>query len=245
MRSVTPFGPERHVGYAILMGVRLTKMGHSCVRLEDHSFTIVIDPGVLTEPEAVQGADALFITHEHFDHLSEERIARAARAKPGLPVWTCAAVAAKLDGLPLRVHTVGHGDAFAVGGMSVQVHGEHHAVTHPDRPPVANVGFLVNDAVFHPGDAFTLPETAVATLLLPASAPWLKVTDMIDYVRAVRPDRAYSIHEGLLNEHGLNLVDSVLADLAAAPEGPPTSPSAAGWQPADIRRLTPGQFVDL
>ncbi|MGE5290268.1 MAG: MBL fold metallo-hydrolase [Micromonosporaceae bacterium] len=210
--------------------MRLTKMGHSCVRLEKDAVTVVIDPGSLTEPEAVRGADALLITHEHVDHLSEERIASAAKANPGLAVWTCGAVASKLDGLPLRLHTVGDGDTFEIGGFAVQVHGEYHAITHPDHAPVPNVGFLVDDEVFHPGDAFTLPPKAVRTLLVPASAPWMKVPEMIDYVRAVGPQRAYSIHEGLLNEHGLSLVDGVLADLAG---------------PRDVRRLAPGESVDL
>jgi L-ascorbate metabolism protein UlaG (beta-lactamase superfamily) len=205
-------------------------MGHSCVRLQKDAVTIVIDPGSLTEPDAVRGADALLITHEHFDHLSEERISSAAKANPGLAVWTCGAVASKLEGLALRLHTVGDGDTFEVGGFGVQVHGEFHAITHPDHAPVPNVGFLVDDEVFHPGDAFTLPPTAVRTLLVPASAPWMKVPEMIDYVRAISPQRAYSIHEGLLNEYGLRLIDGVLADLAG---------------PRDMRRLTPGESVDL
>lgn len=210
--------------------MRLTKMGHSCVRLEKDAVTVVIDPGSLTEPAAVRGADALLITHEHFDHLSEERIASAAKANPGVEVWTCGAVASKLEGLPLRLHTVGDGDTFEIGGFAVQVHGEYHAITHPDHAPVPNVGFLVDGEVFHPGDAFTLPPTAVRTLLVPANAPWMKVPEMIDYVRAIRPQRAYSIHEGLLNEHGLSLVDGVLADLAGS---------------RDFRRLAPGESVDL
>lgn len=225
--------------------MRLTKMGHSCVRLEKDSFTIVIDPGSLTEPEAVAGVDALFITHEHPDHLSEERMAAAAAANPGVPVWTCRAVAARLAGGRLRVHTVGHGDSFEIGGFSVQVHGERHAVTHPDLPPVANIGFLVDNTIFHPGDAFTLPATAVRTLLVPASAPWLKVTEIIQYVREIQPARAYSIHEGLLNEHGLGLVDDTLAGLARQPEPPDAAARATAWHPADIRRLAPGTSVDL
>jgi L-ascorbate metabolism protein UlaG (beta-lactamase superfamily) len=219
--------------------MRLTKMGHSCVRLEKDAVTVVIDPGGLTEPEAIRGADALLITHEHFDHLSEERIASAASVNPGLAVWTCGAVATKLEGMPLRLHTVGDGDAFDIGGFAVQVHGEYHAITHPDRPPVPNVGFLVDGEVFHPGDAFTLPPTGAGTLLVPASAPWMKVTEMIEYVRAAAPRRAYSIHEGLLNEFGLGLVDGVFADLAASPAG-----EEAGLR-RDFRRLAPGESVDL
>src|SRR3712207_9224528 len=82
-------------------------------------------------------------------------------------------------------------------------HGELHAVVHPEIPRVANVGFLVGGVVFHPGDAFTVPSEPVATLLLPVHAPWSKIAEVIDYVRAVDADQAYAVHDGLLNDPGL------------------------------------------
>lgn len=51
------------------------------------------------------------------------------------------------------MHVVGAGDALTVAGFDVQVHGEWHAVIHPDVPRMPNVGFLVDGLVFHPGDA--------------------------------------------------------------------------------------------
>ena len=232
--------------------MRLTKMTHSCVRLENDGFTVALDPGALSETGAADGADAIFITHEHFDHLDEQRLASAARSAPGVQLWTCQAVAAKLEGIGVPVHVVGHGDAFDVGGLSVQVHGERHEITHPDQPPVQNIGFLISGpstasggstaspaaehTIFHPGDAFTVPAAPVGTLLTPANAPWLKVPEVIEYVREIGPQRAYAIHEALLNDAGLGLVDGVMAGLAA---------ERGGDRAAEIRRLPPGQSVDL
>jgi L-ascorbate metabolism protein UlaG (beta-lactamase superfamily) len=79
-------------------------------------------------------------------------------------------------------------------------------------PRIQNVGFLVDGLVFHPGDAFTLPGAPVDTLLLPIYAPWSKVAEVIDYVRAVKPGRAVPIHDGLLNDAGLALVDGLLGE---------------------------------
>ena len=110
--------------------------------------------------------------------------------------------------------------------------GQLHAVVNPAWPRVANVGFLVDGTVFHPGDAYTVPETEVDTLLLPTHAPWLKATELIDYVREIAPRRAYSVHDGFLNDAGLQLVDGLLNYLAES-------------EAADIRRLTVGQQVDL
>jgi L-ascorbate metabolism protein UlaG (beta-lactamase superfamily) len=213
--------------------MRLTKLGHSCVRLEQGDTTLVLDPGQLTEPEALDGADAVLISHEHFDHLDTDRVRAAARANPRLQIWTNRSVAGQLADLGASVHTVGQGDAFEIGGVQVQVYGEWHAVGHPDIPRVQNVGFLLDGAIFHPGDSFVVPEAwSAATLLVPTDAPWMRVGDMIDYVRELAPRRAYSIHDGFLNDAGLRLVDQGLAFLAQEHGG-------------EYRRLKPGEGVDL
>lgn len=93
-------------------------------------------------------------------------------ANPAAEIWTLRSVAGQLSAaFPGRVHTVGNGDAFSAAGFDVTVHGELHAVIHPDIPRITNVGFLVDGSVFHPGDALTVPERPVDTLLLPVMAP--------------------------------------------------------------------------
>lgn len=212
--------------------MRLTKMGHACVRLEKDGGVLVIDPGTLTEYDAVEGAHGVLITHEHFDHLDVERIRDAVTHNPQLEIWTNHSVADQLGGLDGHVHTVEHGDSFSAVGFDIGVYGETHAVIHPDFPVVQNIGFVLDGEVFHPGDAFTVPDVPVNTLLVPTNAPWLKVSEVIDYLREIRPARAYSVHDGLLNEHGLGLVDGVL--------------SGRGEElGADCRRLEPGRTVDL
>jgi hypothetical protein len=44
------------------------------------------------------------------------------------------------------------------------------ALIHPDIPRVLNIGYLIDGAVFHPGDALTLRGCSVEVLLLPVSA---------------------------------------------------------------------------
>jgi L-ascorbate metabolism protein UlaG (beta-lactamase superfamily) len=208
--------------------MRLTKLGHSCVRLEKDGRRLVIDPGGLTrEEDALDGAEAVLITHEHFDHFAAERL-RA--ADPRLGVYTCGAVAEDLADLGGRVHTVGEGDSLTVAGFEVAVAGQRHEVVHPDVPPVQNVGFLIDGEVFHPGDAFTVLNAP--TLLVPGQAPWMKAPEMIEYLRAVTPRRAIAIHDGLLNDVGLGLVDSQLT-------------AEGERQRADFRRLRPGESIDL
>ncbi|MGK4583852.1 MBL fold metallo-hydrolase [Kitasatospora sp. HPMI-4] len=192
--------------------MRLTKFGHACVRIEHADATVVIDPGMFTAPEAIEGADAVLITHEHYDHFVEDRLRAAAEADPGLRIWTNRAVADQLSGLGTRVTVVGAGDAFDINGLGVSVHGEWHAVIHPDIPLVRNIGFLLDGRVFHPGDALTVPEQPVETLLLPIAAPWSKVSELVDYVREVKPQRALSVHEAVLSETGQAIYGRLLGE---------------------------------
>lgn len=212
--------------------MRLTKLGHACIRLEKDGTTLVVDPGGLTGPGALDGADAVLITHEHFDHFDEGALRAALDSNPGLRVWTNGATAAKLDGLGGRLTVVGHGDAFDADGIGVEVYGEWHAVIHPDIPRVGNVGFLIDGSVFHPGDAFTVPERPVDSLMVPVSGPWQKLAEVIDYVRAVKPTRAFSVHDEVLSDVGKTVVNGVLGD-----NGPGTGTAYA--------RLSPGDTVDL
>ncbi|KQV19157.1 MULTISPECIES: MBL fold metallo-hydrolase [unclassified Kitasatospora] len=182
--------------------MRLTKFGHACVRVETERATVVIDPGAFTEEDALRGADAVLITHEHFDHFVEDRLRAAVEADPGLRIWTNGSVARQLTGLGSRVRVVGEGDAFEINGLDVSVHGEWHALIHPDIPRVGNVGFLLDGRLFHPGDALTLPPQPVETLLLPLAAPWARIADLIEYVREVAPRRALAVHEAVLSEAG-------------------------------------------
>lgn len=211
--------------------MRLTKLGHACVRLEKDGRTLVLDPGAFTESEALDGADAVLITHEHFDHFEEERLRAAAEANPALRIWTNGAVADQLTGLGEgRVHRVGHGDAFTVEGFEVEVHGEWHAQIHPEVPLVGNVGFLVDGEVFHPGDALTVPECEVGTLLLPVHAPWSKLAEVVDYARAVGAARALALHDAMLSDIGLGSIERFVGMLA---------------KDVDYRRLTSGESVEL
>jgi L-ascorbate metabolism protein UlaG (beta-lactamase superfamily) len=212
-------------------GMELTKHGHACVVLSDGERRLLLDPGAFTEESAWSGASAVLITHEHFDHLDVERTKRALADDPGLELWTNRSVAEQLDA-GQQVHVVGHGDAFTAAGFEVGVQGEHHAVIHPDIPTIANIGFVVEGRVFHPGDALTVPETSVDTLLLPLHAPWSKTGELIDYVRAVAPARSYAVHDGLLNDTGLMVGANFLG------EGGP-------GVPGEYVRLAPGESVTI
>ncbi|MEU1223442.1 MBL fold metallo-hydrolase [Streptomyces microflavus] len=202
------------------LALTLTKKTHSCVRIEKEGRVLVIDPGGFSEDDAAIGADVLLVTHEHPDHFNEARLRAGLETNPAAEIWTLRSVAEQLSAaFPGRVHTVGDGDAFSAAGFDVTVHGELHAVIHPDIPRITNVGFLVDGSVFHPGDALTVPGRSVDTLLLPVMAPWNKISEVIDYVREVEPRRAIDVHDALLTDLARPIYDNQIGALGGADHG--------------------------
>ena len=197
--------------------MKLTKHEHACVVLEKDGASVVIDPGSFSAGAAqiIAGADAILITHEHMDHVNEAAINGALGDRPDLRVYAPSALSGVFGEYPEQFTAVAAGDSLSVGSFDVAVHGAEHAVIHRDIPGCANVGFLLNGTVYHPGDAYYVPEAPVTTLLLPTSGPWMKFGEAIDYVRAVSPQLALQIHESLLSDIGQHLAGSLLGD-----EGP-------------------------
>ncbi|SDF77576.1 L-ascorbate metabolism protein UlaG, beta-lactamase superfamily [Lentzea fradiae] len=211
--------------------MKLTKFAHACVALEKEGSRIVLDPGTFTPDakDAVRGASAVLITHEHFDHFDDALLAAALDEDRDLRVFGPQAVVDKLGDHGGRVRRLDAGDAVSVDGFSVTVHGKHHAVIHPDIPVVDNLGYLVDETVFHPGDAYFVPDAPVDTLLLPTSGPWTKLGEAVEHVRAVKPRRVVQIHELMLSDLGQNSTRTFLTTLTGVEE----------------TLLSPGESIDL
>ena len=184
--------------------MKLTKHEHACVVLEKDGARFVIDPGAFSQNAAdiISGADAILITHEHADHVHEGAVNEALSARPELAVYAPAAMAGMFSAHAGQFTPVAAGDEFTIGDFRISVHGFDHAVIHPDIPTIANVGYLIDESVYHPGDAYFVPAASVTTLLLPTSGPWMKLGEAADYVRAVRPQHMVSIHDLLLSDVG-------------------------------------------
>ncbi|WP_428951197.1 MBL fold metallo-hydrolase [Streptomyces sp. cg35] len=182
--------------------MRITKYTHACVRLEHEGRVLVVDPGIWSEPRALSDADAVLVTHEHADHIDVLRL----RAL-GVPVH--APADADIPGLD--VQRVATGAEFTAAGFRVRAVGGRHATVHGGQPDCANLGYVVDAAVYHPGDALHVPEEPVETLLVPVQGSWLSTAQAIDFVNAVGPRRAFAVHDAQINERGLSSVNGWLA----------------------------------
>jgi L-ascorbate metabolism protein UlaG (beta-lactamase superfamily) len=208
--------------------MRLTKQGHACVWLEKDGARLVIDPGAWSGVRALEEASAVLVTHEHADHVDPETLGAALTSDGELELWASREVAAQFADFGSRVHAVHDGDVFTAAGFEVHAYGAEHARVDSAIPVVPNTGFAVDGLVFHPGDSFTIPQDKVPTLLVPVSGPWLKFSNVADYLRAVEPERAFWIHDELLNDKGANVMRNLLS-LVPSRSGPasPLSPGAS------------------
>ena len=102
------------------------------------------------------------------------------------------------------------GDELTVGGLRIRGGGGVHAVIHPEIPVINNISYLVGDdehpaRLMHPGDALYIPREPVDVLALPAAAPWMKIWEAVEYLRAVNPQHAIPIHQGIVDPVAHNL----------------------------------------
>lgn len=181
--------------------MRVTKHEHACMVIQIAEQSLVIDPGNFTTPLIdVDGVVAIAITHEHPDHWTPEQLTRILDRNPEARIFAPASVASQAEGFDIEV--VAEGEVREVGPFRLEFFGSQHAVIHSTVPVISNVGVLVNDTLFYPGDAFTVPPKPVVALATPADAPWMKVGEVMDYIAAVAPKHTFPAHEMLLSVLG-------------------------------------------
>lgn len=198
--------------------MQLTFHGHACVSLSlPDGGTLVIDPGTFSDTAAaLTGATAVLITHDHADHLDVAPVVQLLTSSPDTEVWAPGSAVDDLvsAGAPAeRLHTVAPGDALEIAGAQVAVGGGAHAEIHLEAPRlVMNVTYLIEaggTTVYHPGDSYvtpgTTPQDGLDVLLVPVSAPWMKMADAIDFARSVPAGAVVPIHDALLSEIGHTL----------------------------------------
>jgi L-ascorbate metabolism protein UlaG (beta-lactamase superfamily) len=188
--------------------MRITHLGHSCLLVDGGDVRVLIDPGNFSSGfDELRGLDAVLITHQHPDHADPER----------LPALLDANSDARLLIEPETVEARGlPGDAaFAagssteVGGLSISAIGGQHALIHDRVPRPGNVGFVIAEdggpTLFHPGDSYAEAPGGIDLLAYPLSAPWTKVAETLDFLRAVAAPTAFPIHDATVSAAGRQL----------------------------------------
>ena len=208
----------------------VTKREHACLVIDHEGATLVIDPGVFTAPFTVENLVAVVITHEHPDHVTPEHLDRLLAVAPGIPLYAPAGVAASLPGYPWN--TVQAGETASPEPFALRFTGGTHAIIHSSIPVIDNLGVIVNDQLYYPGDSFTVLDEPIDALAVPASAPWLKIGEVMDFVAASQARRAFPVHEMVSSEAGRSMANGRIEHVQ-------------GLHGGSFQVLAPGESLDL
>jgi L-ascorbate metabolism protein UlaG (beta-lactamase superfamily) len=189
--------------------VRITKYEHATLQLGVGDENLVIDPGMFLSHPDVPDVVAIVLTHEHSDHWTAEQLGRILEKNADARILGPQGVAdAAAD---FEVEVVAAGDVVEIGSFKLEFFGGRHAVIHESIPVIDNVGVLINDELYYGGDSYTVPGVEVGTLAAPIGAPWLKIGEAMDYVLAVKPKRAFYVHDMTLSVAGKQMAAARLA----------------------------------
>lgn len=184
--------------------MKVTKLEHATLVFEKDGKTLILDPGFYTRPmDEYRDVVAIVITHNHDDHVHEDQIDRILKGNPDAIILGTQEVAERLA--PRKVLSVHHGDFHEIGPFTAEFFGSMHIEIHRSIPLIQNCGVFINDTLFYPGDNYVTPDRPVPYLACPASAPWLKIGDVMDYIAQVKPERCFPTHNIHLSEWGNQL----------------------------------------
>ncbi len=171
-------------------------LGHDAIRI-DAGVTIYFDPFKI-EPGPV--ADIIFISHDHYDHLSSEDIAKI--QGPETVIVTAESCRKKVSG---KVKIVAPGDTLTVKDIPIEAVASYN--TNKKFHPRQNgwLGFVVEIGgvrVYHAGDTDVIEEmgkikTDIA--LLPVSGTYVMTAEeAVEAALTIKPALAIPMHYGTL-----------------------------------------------
>ena len=197
--------------------MKITKYGHACFTVEREGQFLVVDPGSLSPDFVVpENVVAIVITHEHADHFDPDKLAAIYNKNPNSLLLADESVTTKMP--DHKSQAVSVGDQITVGAFQLEFFGGKHATVYQDTPQLVNLGVMINEQLYYPGDSLTVPNKPVDVLALPLGAPWLKTSEAIDFMLRVKPRFAFPTHDGVLSSAGQTFGDNWLKQ-SAEPAG--------------------------
>jgi L-ascorbate metabolism protein UlaG (beta-lactamase superfamily) len=184
--------------------MKITKYGHCCLLIEDKEVRVLTDPGSYTTVQnELKNIDVVLITHEHGDHFHIESVKNILKNNPEVLIVTNTSVneLLKKENI-LNTKIVEDGESFEYKGIVLNGHGKDHVEIYKN----ISTGYFIGERLYYPGDAFFNPGKQVEILLLPVQGPWCRVKDSIEFTLDLKPKIAIPVHDGQLNNFGLNSI---------------------------------------
>lgn len=191
--------------------MKLTKYEHACFTLEKEGKILIVDPGEWTRDLVhLEDIVGIVITHGHPDHVDTSALEAFVARNPQATIYAHMSVIEQLSS-DLPTQTIAAGESVDVNPFKLEIFGSEHAVIHADIPVIANIGLLIDESLYYPGDSFVAPGKAVSTLALPVSAPWLKIAEVIDFARLIDAGLIFPTHDAILSDTGKAVVDRIIS----------------------------------
>lgn len=190
--------------------MKLTKFQHACFVVEKGNTAVVVDPGNLTHDFIMpKHVAAIFITHNHPDHRDDNLIVTILREHPNAVLLAHESIVS--DFKNERTQAVSVGETVDAGGITLQFVGGEHELIDTTIPRIANLGVVIENRLYYPGDSFYAPQQPIKELALPISAPWLNLSKAMDLVRTLQPSFAFPTHDAILSNEGQALLDGIVS----------------------------------
>jgi L-ascorbate metabolism protein UlaG (beta-lactamase superfamily) len=177
--------------------MKITKLGHCCLIIEDAGTRIMTDPGMYTTAQNdIKDIDYVVITHEHADHIHMDSLKIVLANNPDAKIISNSAVGAILSKEGIAYEIVEDGQSKQLGSILVEGYGTKHAEIFEEYAQVLNTGYFFNNKLFYPGDALYNPQKPVEVLAFPTAGAWANVKESINYVLEVTPKKCFPVHDG-------------------------------------------------
>lgn len=196
--------------------MKITKIGHCCLIIEEQGVRILTDPGnYSTGQNSVKNIDIILVTHEHGDHLHLDSLNAVLANNPQAKIVTNKGVGQILTEKKIPYETVGDKQVITIKNIVIEGYGNKHAEIYNEWSLPENTGYFINNKLFYPGDALYKPPKPVDVLALPVAGPWIKISESITYAKDVFPHSAFPVHDGNLVSKGVahRLPDAILNPL--------------------------------
>jgi len=186
--------------------MKIKKLGHCCLIIEENGTRIMTDPGSWTieEQKKELNIDLIIITHEHQDHIHIESLKRIIENSPKAVVITNEGVGKLLEEIGVEYKILEDKVPKDFLGIEIEAHDCKHEEIFEEIGQVQNTAYFINKRLFYPGDAFYNPGKSVEILALPVAGPWTNVKDPIKYALEINPKICFPVHDGMLISFGAN-----------------------------------------
>jgi L-ascorbate metabolism protein UlaG (beta-lactamase superfamily) len=196
----------------------IKKYLHSCVVLEEGGKRLLFDPGAFVfiegklKPEDVGPVDVVIVTHSHPDHFFPDALKTLQALHPFTLLASADIIkAAQEAGLECTMEYALPGEVKNLEGFAIQAFDVPHERIPMECPH--NMGYKINDSVYHPGDSYLVPFNlgSVKVLLLSNGGPWATTKQTVDFAEKIKPAIAVPIHDAMHKDFWLERFNASMA----------------------------------